>query len=579
MNLNCESKKNLEVIMKKWNLTKQLWATFGVMTGMLLAIGLFGYSVSSSLFEKIKNSASQVSGKNELFILEKRILKLNGQVAAGLLFKTENNTAGLVSIVQLGKTEIQSAQKHYDLLSNSSLSPLAKEKLTDLANHLYQYQSLAAEIFAKLSQDNLKEARALLSDFENTYKILTEKVNNLNLQVQRDSAIETQESSQTLSLMSVFILLGVFAGCFIGFYSIKKLSRDLKAFMLSLNNAAFRVKTLAQTLSASNVQLSTNATETASSLEETVASLEELSSMISLNTDNSTKVYLVSETTTKVAEKGEQSIHALTQAMDEIKNDSRKMEEIVNVIDDISFQTNLLALNAAVEAARAGEQGKGFAVVADAVRSLAQRSSTSAKEINIIIRENLRKVDKGSEIAHECNSSLKQIFNQVKQVTEISGQIASASQEQTSGLKQINQAMIQLDSASQDNASAAEDVSKAASEAQHQSSKMLDVVSEMELFMFGLDYKSEVVKAASKLVLKPSANAAFTDRKVAEKLPKSDHKNQSFSNGAKNVESRLVQHQPDVDKASNIIEMKAKKTHLDMGTMPTDNKIKKIENF
>ena len=135
------------------------------------------------------------------------------------------------------------------------------------------------------------------------------------------------------------------------------------------------------------MKLSANATETASSLEETVASLEELSSMISLNTENSKKVHTVSESTKHIAEAGEKNILSLTKAMEEIKSDSKKMEDIVNVIDDISFQTNLLALNAAVEAARAGEQGKGFAVVADAVRSLAQSSSTSAKEISLMIRE------------------------------------------------------------------------------------------------------------------------------------------------------------------------------------------------
>ena len=175
-------------------------------------------------------------------------------------------------------------------------------------------------------------------------------------------------------------------------------------------------------------------------------------------------------------------------------------------------------------------------------------------------------MDKGSEIAHECNSSLKQIFDQVKQVTEISGQIATASQEQTSGLKQINQAMIQLDSASQDNASAAEDVSKAASEAQHQSAKMLDVVSEMELFMFGLGYSAEATKAAPKAPSKLAVKAVLSGGPKVEILPKTDHKGQLRVNVTKNADV-LQRSSSVVDKTDNVIEMKTKKTNLDMGIL------------
>ena len=290
--------------------------------------------------------------------------------------------------------------------------------------------------------------------------------------------------SQALTLMTLVTLVGFFSGIATAVLSFRKVSSKLKFYTYNLSQASVKVKALAQKLSASNVQLAANATETASSLEETVASLEELSSMINLNTENSQKVYSVSESTKLITEAGEKNIQSLTTAMDEIKHDSKRMEDIVNVIDDISFQTNLLALNAAVEAARAGEQGKGFAVVADAVRSLAQRSSTSAKEINLMIKESLAKVQRGSEIAYECKASLNQIFEQVKQVTELSGQIATASQEQTSGLKQINQAMIQLDSASQDNAAAAESVLKASTETQDQSNHVLDVVTKLEQYVF-----------------------------------------------------------------------------------------------
>ncbi len=358
--------------------------------------------------------------------------------------------------------------------------------------------------------------------------------------------------SQALNVFSLITLLGVFGGFGLTFLMIRKITRELNLYTMKLSQSSIKVKSLTERLSDSNSQLSANATETASSLEETVASLEELSSMINLNTENSKKVFSVSESTKKIAEEGEQNISSLTSAMEEIKSDSKKMEDIVNVIDDISFQTNLLALNAAVEAARAGEQGKGFAVVADAVRSLAQKSSTSAKEINLMIKESLSKVERGSEIAVECNKSLNLIFEQVKQVTELSGQIAQASVEQTSGLKQINQAMIQLDSASQDNAAAAEKVSQAATDTQSQSNHVLETIKSLEYFVYG----QENLKSGN--------------------LPRTTQTQSKAGKPSSSSASNVVSLEK---KRSDSMNVKAKKSGLDMGSEPRDNKIKKIENF
>ena len=391
--------------------------------------------------------------------------------------------------------------------------------------------------------------------------------------------------AQAQNLFLLTMLFGFFAGAASAALGLRKIQNDIKQYTRGLGQSSIKVKTLAQSLSDSNTQLSANATETASSLEETVASLEELSSMISLNTENSKKVFSVSESTKHIAEAGEQNILSLTKAMEEIKNDSKKMEDIVNVIDDISFQTNLLALNAAVEAARAGEQGKGFAVVADAVRSLAQRSSTSAKEINLMIRESLEKVERGSDLATDCNKSLKQIFEQVKQVTELSGQIAQASQEQTSGLKQINQAMIQLDLASQDNAAAAENVLRASTDTQDQSNHVLEMIGAMEHFVFG--------QADNK--------TGFADKTkaVAHKVPGSQHTVRgNLNRGVTTSTSRTAPVKPAVSIKSeavkpqnNVVSLTgkrpatttasalAKKPGLNMGLEPKDNRIKKVENF
>lgn len=535
--------------MKKLNLTKRLYATFSFMALMLLATGGISYAIAQSF--SLQTNVATVLNQTE-----KSYLGIKSNVFLALFFKGENNNLALETVSKSHQTLSSELKKYAESLKQSQLSPPAKSLSVEIIALVDQYIAESTGIVTKLSDDKIAEARVSIDSFEKTFNLLEEKMGIFRIQSEKEVPHSILNDPRALDFIGLLTGLGFFAFCVMGIYTIRTIKFDLKIFFQSLRNSGDQVNALANEMSSSNVQLSSNATETASSLEESVASLEELSSMIILNTENSKKVFSVSEVTTQVAEAGEKNIQSLNLAMNEIKLDSKKMEEIVNVIDDISFQTNLLALNAAVEAARAGEQGKGFAVVADAVRSLAQRSSTSAKEINVMIKDNLEKVDKGSLLASECNKSLKQIFEQVKQVTALSGQIASASQEQTLGLKQINQAMVQLDSASQDNASAAENVSKTSSATQDQAGKMLNVVSKMEQFIFGFVERSEVVN---------NPMTKSIQKKVEAQVP------------TKKLSQMTISKVP--VKKAEIINFKQKKTSLNMGQEPKDNKIKKIENF
>jgi methyl-accepting chemotaxis protein len=183
-----------------------------------------------------------------------------------------------------------------------------------------------------------------------------------------------------------------------------------------------------------------------------------------MNSDNAKQAASLSVSSREAAEVGEREIQTLIGSMTEISNSSKKIEEIISVIDDIAFQTNLLALNAAVEAARAGEQGKGFAVVAEAVRTLAQRSASSAKDITSLIKDSVSQIDKGSDVADRSGTVLTNIVTSIKKVSDLNNEIAAASSEQTTGIQQISKAMNQLDQASQANAASAEEIAATSGE-------------------------------------------------------------------------------------------------------------------
>ncbi len=264
------------------------------------------------------------------------------------------------------------------------------------------------------------------------------------------------------------------------FMSSFSLKEGIRLQTESLSAAYAQIRRLVTDLTGSSSALSAASTESAASLEETVASLEELTSMIKLNADNAKMASDVSQVSKTTAEEGAKEIASLMQSMNEIANSSKKIEEIVNVIDDIAFQTNLLALNAAVEAARAGEQGKGFAVVAEAVRALALRSATSAKEISGLISESANQVERGQAVAKSSHEVLNKIVSSVNKVASLNNEIATASQEQSTGVSQISQAMNQLDQVTQTNASSSETISEAAGSLNHSTEGLTATISNLE---------------------------------------------------------------------------------------------------
>ncbi|PYM55861.1 MAG: histidine kinase [Candidatus Rokuibacteriota bacterium] len=251
---------------------------------------------------------------------------------------------------------------------------------------------------------------------------------------------------------------------------------NLHGLVQEIRGAASQVGAASEQLSAASRQVASGAQEQASSLEETAASLEELTGTVRQNADNARQASQLAIGAREKAEKGGQVVTAAVGAMQEITTASKKIADIVTVIDEIAFQTNLLALNAAVEAARAGEQGRGFAVVATEVRTLAQRSAAAAKEIKGLIQDSVDKVHDGSELVNRSGQMLGEIVTGVKQVTDIVSEIAVASEEQSRGIEQVNRAVTLMDQIVQSNAAQTEELSSTAQNLTSQARELQELV-------------------------------------------------------------------------------------------------------
>ena len=230
-----------------------------------------------------------------------------------------------------------------------------------------------------------------------------------------------------------------------------------------------------------NHDLSGRTEEQASALEETAASMEELSSTVKQNAENAQQANQLAQSASAVASRGGEVVAQVVQTMNGISTASKKIADIISVIDSIAFQTNILALNAAVEAARAGEQGRGFAVVASEVRSLAGRAAEAAKEIHRLITDSVARVDQGSALVDQAGNTMQEVVASIRRVNDIMGEISAASHEQSAGVSQVGEAVIQMDQTTQQNAALVEEMAAAASSLNSQAQDLLQAVSVFQI--------------------------------------------------------------------------------------------------
>jgi aerotaxis receptor len=263
--------------------------------------------------------------------------------------------------------------------------------------------------------------------------------------------------------------------------SLRVLQTNVKLLVGQIKETTDVVNTGAAEIAAGNADLSARTESQASSLEETASAMEELTSTVKQNADNARSANRLVASASDTAVKGGRAVGQVVGTMVSIKDSSRKIVDIIAVIDGIAFQTNILALNAAVEAARAGEEGRGFAVVASEVRNLAHRSAAAAKEIKALIGDSVEKVDAGSKLVDDAGKTMDEIVTSVKQVAGYMNDITSASQEQSVGIEQVNEAIAQMDQVTQQNSALVEQAAAATQEMQSQASKLAQLVGAFKL--------------------------------------------------------------------------------------------------
>jgi methyl-accepting chemotaxis protein len=263
--------------------------------------------------------------------------------------------------------------------------------------------------------------------------------------------------------------------------ALKRMNDSLVSVVGTVRSSSDSIATGSSQISIGNQDLSQRTEEQASNLQQTAASMEELSATVRTNADTTRQAAQLADTASGAAAQGGVAVGQVVTTMAEITKASRKINDIIGVIDGIAFQTNILALNAAVEAARAGEQGRGFAVVATEVRTLAQRSAVAAKEIKALIQTSVEQVEIGSRQASDAGHTMDDIVAQVKRVTQLIGEISTATHEQTEGIGQVSDAVTQLDQVTQQNAALVEEAAAAAESLNAQAGQLVASVAVFHL--------------------------------------------------------------------------------------------------
>lgn len=557
--------------MKKLTVRAQLALAFGGIT--LLLAGIASVSIVS-ISTQSENFESYVNGVRARAEAAHSVMEAVGSRAIAarnlVLVKTAADMEVERKVVlQAQANVISNLQKLNELAKEKSVSEEARHMIEKISDLEKQYSPVALSIVDLALQDKKEEAIVKMNnECRPLLAALDIASNDYGAFVARQSStliLEAQQSSNKVKnliiLLSISaVVISVAAGMLISYKLLKALGAEpgdlcdavtrvadgdltgelnvrssdttsilaavmrmqssLSTVVKSVRQDADTVSTAAAEISAGNSDLSTRTEQQASSLEETASSMEELTSTVRQNTDNARQANTLAIAASDIATKGGNVVSQVVGTMDSISEASRKIVDIISVIDGIAFQTNILALNAAVEAARAGEQGRGFAVVASEVRNLAQRSASAAKEIKVLIDDSVERVDLGTKLAADAGATMSEVVDSVKRVTDVIAEIVSASQEQSSGIEQINQAISEMDNVTQQNASLVEEAAAAAESLRDQAGNLVHTVS---VFKLDAEEGQHCAPRSQKPVLKVASMTKAVTKSVASYADRSSN--------------------------------------------------------
>jgi len=553
--------------MKNWKIGIRLTIGFGIVLALLVAGAMFGLRQVAKLNDRVEFITSVDEGKLLALSKVQFAVGLRAIAARNLVLVTDPALQKSdIELVAKAQKDIDSGMAELTALMKNPADATAQERnmLEQLRALEAKYLPIATKIGALATTQQTEAAKAaLVADCMPLLKQVIAHINEFNV-VMRASTTESVTAAQEayevskwtmLTLSAVSLLLGsliawwltrsisgplkeavtiaqnVSAGDLTSTITVdskdelgqlklalKEMNDNLLRIVGDVRHGTDTIATASGEIASGNLDLSSRTEQQAGSLQETASAMEELTATVRQNAENAQQANKLATTASDIAVKGGAVVARVVETMASINESSKKVVDIIGVIDGIAFQTNILALNAAVEAARAGEQGRGFAVVASEVRSLAQRSASAAKEIKQLIGTSVAKVDAGAALVDEAGATMGEILDSIQRVTGIMGDISSASDEQTRGIEQINQAITQMDQVTQQNAALVEEAAAAAASMQSQTSSLAELVSVFKLDEQHMQY--ETAQAAPSIALKPGRHAVSAPATQVHHLPK-----------------------------------------------------------
>ena len=511
--------------MKNLKISTRLAAAFALLVMALLIVsGVAGMQLSAM-------HQSQLRITDNVLVSVQLLNRLNTDLAKARLFELRHvfnesiaYKEGVEKDMQALQTEMDEIKKEYVPLINT---PEEKAAYEGLLEQRKEYVQLMQQLFALSRSGDGEAAREVLNGkslelYNLSSKTLVDIIGLKKQQSVQEVAGAQKVYDQSIIILAVCGVLAVLLAIFAAVWIIRSIQRPLRTavdladrvaegdltatievktqdelglLLASLQRmqasliqtvqtvriGADGVATASNQIAVGNTDLSSRTEEQASALEQTAASMEELGSTVRQNADNARQANQLALNASTVAQQGGEVVGQVVDTMRGINDSSRKIADIIGVIDSIAFQTNILALNAAVEAARAGEQGRGFAVVAGEVRNLAQRSSEAAKEIKELITDSVARVEQGSQLVDKAGATMSEVVASIRRVTDIVGEISAASNEQSQGVAQVGEAVTQMDQTTQQNAALVEESAAAADSLSKQAQELVDAVAVFKL--------------------------------------------------------------------------------------------------